>query len=282
MPDAIQPSAADVSVDSRERAPTVLATLLTVLRSSMVSKCLGVGKIPAVPSYDRDVELARRCEAGDERAWDEFVLQYRPILYRAADAIDPTGGAREVADALYAELYGVRGRDGERRSLFSYFHGRSSLATWLRAVLAQRLVDRHRVERRFEPLSDVEPPAPAAPPDPDTPRLVGLVHEALAAALARLPDRDRLRLAWYYGEDLTLAQIGRALHEHEATVSRHLTRTRRTLREQVASQLQNAGLSADEVARAFELAADEPGGFDLGESLGLGGERKKSAPDRSI
>ena len=30
---------------------------------------------------------------------------------------------------------------GERRSLFRYFQGRSSLATWLRAVLAQRYVD---------------------------------------------------------------------------------------------------------------------------------------------
>ncbi len=78
--------------------------------------------------------------------------EYRPVLYRSADAIDPGGGARELADSIYADLFGLQERDGERRSLFRYFHGRSSLATWLRAVLAQRLVDRVRSTRRLTPL----------------------------------------------------------------------------------------------------------------------------------
>ena len=78
-------------------------------------------------------------------AWDHFVLEMRPGLYRAADALDPSGGARELADSLYADLYGVDQRGGARQSLLRYFHGRSSLATWLRAVLAQRYVDRVRV-----------------------------------------------------------------------------------------------------------------------------------------
>ena len=84
-----------------------------------------------------DLDLARRCAAGDAKAWDRFVLEYRAVLYRAADALDPSGGAREIADALYADLYGLQERDGERRSLLDYFQGRSSLATWLRAVLAR-------------------------------------------------------------------------------------------------------------------------------------------------
>ena len=84
------------------------------------------------------------------------MLEYRPVLYRAADALDRGGGARELADSLYAELYGIKDRPGDRRSLFHYFQGRSSLATWLRAVLAQRYVDRLRAQRRFEPLPDEE------------------------------------------------------------------------------------------------------------------------------
>jgi len=59
--------------------------------------------------------------------------------------------AQELADSLFAELYGlVDGKRGER-SLFRYFHGRSSLKTWLRAVLAQRHVDRLRESRRWNP-----------------------------------------------------------------------------------------------------------------------------------
>src|SRR5438477_6376511 len=104
--------------------------------------------------YDADLELARRCAAGEEQAWERFVRDYRPVLYRAAQALDAGGRAREVADSLYAELYGVRG--AETRSLFRYYEGRSSLAVWLRAVLAQRYVDQIRASRRFDPLADEE------------------------------------------------------------------------------------------------------------------------------
>src|SRR6266508_834175 len=97
-------------------------------------------------AYAADVELARRCAAGDEQAWERFVLEYRPILYRAADALDPSGGARDLADALYADLYS--------KSLFRYFQGRISLATRLRAVLSQRYVDRIQANRRLEQRQD--------------------------------------------------------------------------------------------------------------------------------
>ena len=99
-----------------------------------------------------DLALACACAEGIDTAWDHFVSTYRPGLYRAADAIDPSGGAREAADALYAELFGLTVRDGTRQSHFRYFHGRSSLATWLRAVLSQRYVDHIRSHARFEPL----------------------------------------------------------------------------------------------------------------------------------
>src|SRR4029079_14180055 len=98
--------------------------------------------------------LARPWAEGTEPAWDRFVRDYRPVLYRAADALDPSGGARELADSLYGDLYGVQVRGSDRRSLFRYFQGRSSLATWLRAVLAQRYVDRLRAGRRLTPLPD--------------------------------------------------------------------------------------------------------------------------------
>ena len=124
----------------------------------------------------QDLALACACADGHEAAWDHFVLEYRPVLYRSADAIDPAGGARELADSIYADLFGLQERDGERRSLFRYFHGRSSLSTWLRAVLAQRQVDRVRSMRRLTPLDPigneeaVRPPLVAAPPtDPEAP-----------------------------------------------------------------------------------------------------------------
>src|SRR4051812_3313473 len=41
-----------------------------------------------------DLALAAACAEGIDAAWEHFVREHRPALYRAADAIDPSGGAR--------------------------------------------------------------------------------------------------------------------------------------------------------------------------------------------
>jgi RNA polymerase sigma-70 factor len=236
-----------------------------------------------------DLALACACAAGSEPAWVHFIREFRPVLYRSADAIDPTGGLRDVADALYADLFGLDERGGRRASLFRYYHGRSSLATWLRAVLAQRHVDRVRVQRRVEPLPEDDAPAtmlamaaPASAPDPDRERLVPLVQAAFGAAVAGLVARDRLRLACYYTQGLTLAEIGRLTGEHEATASRHLTRIRRELRAGIERQLRDqCGLTTAEIVQAQGYAMDDAGTLDLGRLLALDHPRKKSAVDRS-
>jgi RNA polymerase sigma-70 factor (ECF subfamily) len=231
-----------------------------------------------------DLALACACAAGHDAAWDHFVIEQRPLLYRSADALVAGGGARDLADSLYADLYGLDDRAGERRSLFRYFHGRSSLATWLRAVLAQRHVDRVRSERRLEPLPD-EDTTPAVAPlstDPDRPRYLALMQRALGAALSRLDARDRLRLGCYYAQELTLAQTGRLLREHEATVSRQLARSRKAIRDDVESQLRAEHLNKDEIEECLACVMEDAGPLDLGKILGGAGGRKKSAPHRSI
>jgi RNA polymerase sigma factor (sigma-70 family) len=222
----------------------------------------------------RDLALACACVEGVEAAWDHLIREHRPALYRAADAIDATGRAREIADALWADLF---------RNLFRYFHGRSSLATWLRAVLAQRHVDAIRAAKRLEPLADEDAqsrPA-AAPPDPADRRCRELVRRALDAAITQLEARERLRLACYHAQQLTLAETGRVLSEHEATVSRRLAQTRRTLRSLIEQWLrEHARLPPDEVARCIQAAVDDPGHLDLS-TIFDDGDRKISAVDRS-
>ena len=244
-------------------------------------------------SYAADLQLARQCAAGDPAAWDRFVLEYRPVLYRAADSLDPAGRAREIADSLYAELYGIKEANGERQSLFRYFHGRSSLATWLRAVLVQRYIDRVRAERRLEPLpnGDLSVADAAAldsggrgarEPDLERPRYVALIRSALGRVVRRLPAKDRLRLACYYVQDLTLAEIGRVMKEHEATVSRHLARTRRAIRDDVEQELrEEAGFTDAQVSECFASIAEDPGPLDL-KSVFNRGERRDAAPERFV
>ncbi len=238
----------------------------------------------------RDLALASACIDGHDGAWEHFVHEHRPSLYRAADALDPSGGARPLADAIYADLFGLENREGVRQPLLRFFHGRSTLSTWLRAVLAQRLVDVKRVERRMVPLPDdgeaitASSRAASSSADPERERYVALVRRALGRAVGRLTDRDRLRLGCYYAQQLTLAEAGRLLGEHEATVSRQLARTRSGLRRDVEHQLKHAGLDEAELAECLHSVAEDTGPIDLGEMLDVGGPgtaRKNSAADRS-
>jgi RNA polymerase sigma-70 factor, ECF subfamily len=231
-----------------------------------------------------DLALAAACADGNEPAWEHFISEHRPILYRAADAIDKTGAAREAADGLYGDLFGMTERDGERRSLFRYFHGRSTLATWLRAVLAQRYVDTLRRTRRFESIDAEEPvgtlPGRTESVPAERARFLDAIRRALTAAVERLEPRDRLRLACYHAQGLTLAQIGRTLREHEATTSRHLTRTRRAIREDVERQLRHdEGMSEADVAECLASVMDDAGTLDLAEILPP--VRKNALQDRS-
>ena len=218
-----------------------------------------------------DLALACACARGSEPAWEHFVSEFRPVLLRAAAQVAPHDAARELADSIYADLYGLEERDGVRRSLFDYFHGRSSLAGWLRAVLAQRMVDRVRAGRRLEPLPEEgEGPQPVAHtslPDIDRSRFQPLVLTALASALESLVPRDRLRLALYYTQDLTLAATGRVLGESEATVSRKLERTRREVRAVIERRLRDTDRLTDaQVAACFDYAGTDQA-FDLARAL---------------
>jgi RNA polymerase sigma factor (sigma-70 family) len=239
-----------------------------------------------------DLALCCALRKGSSAAWEEFVATYRPILYGAARSIVGSAGearARELADSLYAELYGLN-RSGDpgkgtsnnvRRPLLDYFHGRSKLSTWLHTVLAQRHVDAMRAGSRSTSLENDAPSplrqaAAVAPEnDPDRSRLLPHLRHAVAAALNALSASDRLLLALYYLQEMTLAQIARAQGVHEATISRQLARLRRDLRQSVERALHSPigldglpapKLSVAEVELCFTYALED-GGLDLDRAL---------------
>jgi RNA polymerase sigma-70 factor (ECF subfamily) len=193
-----------------------------------------------------DLALTCALRNGSEPAWEQFISEYRPILRAAARAIVGKGGeesARELADSLYAELYGLDRKGNERKvSLLDYFHGRSRLSTWLRAVLAQRHVDGLRASQRTQPRDDEAAErsrgyerANSDVDDlgPDRTRLLPLLAAAVSGSLAALPAADRLLLLLYYVQGLRLAQIAGILGAHEATASRRLQKIRADLRRRV-------------------------------------------------
>lgn len=228
-----------------------------------------------------DLVLAAACLEGSESAWEHFIRNYRGYLRAAAGAITKGGrsgtDAQELADSLFAELYGlVDGKRGEA-SLFRYFHGRSSLKTWLRTILAQRHIDCIRQSLRWESFQQPDgeegklPPSQiiSTPPlDPNRSRYLKCFLFALNDCLNSLNATDRKRVELYYARDKTLAEIGRLLGEHESSASRHLERIRRELRSKVEDCLRSgpqnrdssqifAPLSEAEIALCFEYAAED-------------------------
>jgi RNA polymerase sigma-70 factor, ECF subfamily len=225
-----------------------------------------------------DLVLAHACARGHERAWEHFVAVYRQPLIRAAIAI--TGSetlGRDLADQLYAELYGLTTRDGERRSPLASYRGRGSLMGWLRTTLAQRHVDHHRRTRREEPLDELDTPAPG--PAPQTPPAeLSLLERAVENALRLQNDEDRFLLAAYYLDGQTLLQIARVLGVHEATVSRRLQRAARDIRKQILRNLQHAGLSR---RAAEEAMSADPRDLDLNLKKLLQHSQSRAFPEQA-
>jgi len=214
--------------------------------------------------HAEDLGLAIACQAGESAPWEHFIASFRPQLYAAARAIagDEARG-RELADSLWAEMYGMEVRDGRRRSILSYFHGRSSILTWMRAVLAQRHVDYIRSQSRNVPLDDHLEQASGTSDDHgeetgERARCVAMLGKALDAALKSLAPRDRMRMAYYYRHDLSLKEIGRVMNEHESTVSRQLARTRDYLKREIERALRDGDrLSRDQIRLCYDWAAGD-------------------------
>ena len=203
-----------------------------------------------------ELALARACAAGNERAWEVFLTRYREKLYEVAGYIaKETSAARELADSLYADLYGTSLRDGRRVSKLSSYTGRGSLEGWLRTVMAQEYVNRYRRTKKLVSLEEeTEEGAQFPSPQPEViadvdPRVTAAIDDTLAA----LPVEDRYVLAAYFLDDRTLADVARSLKVHESTISRKLDKLCKSLRRNVLAALRQRGMSRRQAEEALDV-----------------------------
>ena len=202
-----------------------------------------------------ELALARACAAGDERAWEDFISRYRQKLHGMALHITRDGAhAAELADSLFADLYGVGARNDARNSKLVFYTGRGSLEGWLRTVMAQEFVNRYRKQKRAVSLEEqteegaqfvAKEPEPACTFDQR-------LETATDQALAELSSEDRYTLASYYLDGRTLAEIARALGLHESSVSRRLDRLSTGLRKRILAGLREQGMSHAQATEALE------------------------------
>lgn len=204
-----------------------------------------------------ELALARGCAAGNDKAWEVFLTRYRATLYDAARGIvREESRAKELADSLYADLYGMRVNGSDRVSKLASYMGRGSLAGWLRTVLAQEYVNRYRAGRRLVSLEEqteagvqftATAPEPAASPVAEA-----RLEAATDAALAALSAEEKFMLAAYYLDGRTLAEIARSLRVHESTICRKLEKLAVSLRKAIVANLMRAGMSRQAAEEALE------------------------------
>ena len=203
-----------------------------------------------------ELALARACAAGSDPAWVVFMARYREKLYLSALRIArEDSAARDLADTLYADLYGTTTREGRRVSKLASYSGRGSLEGWLRTVLAQEYVNRYRRTKRLVSLEEeseegiqfrAPDPEPVAPAD-------NRLAQATDEALGFLSGEDRMILSAYYLDERTLAEIARMLGVHESTISRKLDKLAKSLRKQIVTALGRRGMSRRQAEEALEV-----------------------------
>jgi RNA polymerase sigma-70 factor (ECF subfamily) len=203
-----------------------------------------------------ELALARACAAGNNSAWEVFLTRYREKVYQSALRIArEDSAARDLADSLYAELYGTNTRGGERVSKLASFTGRGSLEGWLRTVLSQEFVNRYRRTKRLVSLDEEnEEGERFAAPEPEPVAAAdSRLESATDEALATLPSPDRLVMATYYLDGRTLAEVARMLGVHESTISRKVDKLAKALRKKILAGMMQRGLSRRQAEEALEV-----------------------------
>jgi len=265
------------ALDADALAPRVTATVEKyLLRDNPDTSTTEINKFVDELQAD-DLCLILACERGDESAWNDLVERFTSTVRSAArSATANEDAAEELAQSIWAELYGLRLReDGHRATKLAYYSGRGSLAGWLRAVVAQLSVDTYRKQSKLVQTEEdadldrlardahvTEAPAFAVsgvsnPEQSLSNRFAQTdLQDALSKAVQELAAEDRLLVKLYYFDNLRLREAGVVLGVHEATASRRLTRIQTDLRKRVGQILMaERGWTATETERGFaELA----------------------------
>ncbi len=187
---------------------------------------------PAEPSARAEEEaLLRRYAQGDGAAARALIEQLAPrVLRLARRLLQDQAEAEDVTQEAMLKLWQIAPR---------WQSGQAAPSTWLHRVAVNLATDRLR-RRRAQPLDDIDEPAAPAPPVLD-----GLIAaqraEALEAALASLPARQRAAVVLRHLEGYSNPQIAEALGVGVEAVESLTARGKRRLAEQLAPRRDDLG-----------------------------------------
>ena len=164
-----------------------------------------------------EAALVERAQRGDHTAFEALVRTYQNrVLNLARRIVADADAAQDVAQEAFIKAYRHLPR----------FHGKAKFATWLYRITVNEARGYLRAQKRRQSrwakhqALAIQPTAKA-----------GERAEPLVALLQELPHKQRVALALFYLQELSVAEIAEAAGAPIGTVKAWLSRGRERLRE---------------------------------------------------
>lgn len=211
--------------------------------------------------HTNDLLLALACSKGGDAAWRRFHASYRKYL---ADLSRRLLGGRpdreELGETIWIDLF-LPDRSGQSR--IASYDGRSSLTTWLRVVVSNRVIN--DLQRRSFSTGNIETiPEPADPSALQSvearlgqSRYRSMILAAFKKVLEKLNHREALMVLMRYDQGLQLGEIARLFAVHQSTITRQLERVIARVRDEAIALLTSEyRLSRAQVEECLSVASD--------------------------
>ncbi|WP_344845559.1 sigma-70 family RNA polymerase sigma factor [Kribbella ginsengisoli] len=171
-----------------------------------------------------DDALRRAAALGDSDAFAAVIERHGPAMFRyARRMLNDHGDAEEVVQDAFVAAW----------KALPDFRGDSKLRTWLFTLTARKAIDLLRKKRPTPVADETLTALPAGGSDPVEPAVRTELLEALDAALAELPDRQRAVWLLREVEEMSYLEISEVLATTPTVVRGQLARARVALQEKL-------------------------------------------------
>ncbi len=223
--------------ETRVRGTAILASMTRTPDSAAAPRAA----MPTTPDAAHpdggvaDAVLLARFADGDQSAARTLTLRHAPrVLALARRMLRDPAEAEDVTQETMLRLW---------RMAPDWQAEGAALSTWLYRVASNLCIDRLR--RRREVAGDAVPEVPDEAPAPLERMQDGARAEALAAALDRLPERQRVAVVLRHLEDRGNPEIAAVLGTSVEAVESLLARGRRALASDLLGRRQELGYGDD-------------------------------------
>lgn len=178
---------------------------------------------PAPDPRESDLELVRRFQAGEDRAFDLLVEAHRRDVYRLAyRLLGNHADADDLAQDAFLRAYRALPR----------FRADATFRTWLTRIVLNLAADRRRERGGMKPVALEDLPPGEQPTVPA--RASGVLGDAaLHRAVGQLPPRQRETLILRVFQDMRFHEIAKVMGCTVGTAKANFFHALRGLRERV-------------------------------------------------